>query len=91
MTRRTERQDITSRRTPSRALRTWRGLLAGAAALLTVTALSPAAQAAPEPKAPEAFVALSSVDPSIIQEMRYITPTTSWASPSTATDSPCAS
>lgn len=74
MTRRTERQDTTARRTPSRALRTLRGLVAGAAALLTVTALTPTAQAAPEPKAPEAFVALSSVDPSIIQEMRYITP-----------------
>ncbi|MFD7340434.1 M15 family metallopeptidase [Streptomyces violascens] len=55
-------------------MRTLRGLAAGAAALLTVAALSPTAQAAPEPKAPEVFVALSSVDPSIIQEMRYITP-----------------
>ncbi|MEV5279122.1 M15 family metallopeptidase [Streptomyces sp. NPDC051994] len=51
-----------------------RGLVAGAAALLAVTLLSPTAQAAPEPKAPEEFVALSSVDRSIIQEMRYITP-----------------
>ncbi|MFF4186151.1 M15 family metallopeptidase [Streptomyces sp. NPDC001691] len=71
MTRRTERRDPTFRRTPMRALR---GLVAAAAALLSVTALSPAAHAAPEPKAPRAFVALSSVDPTIIQEMRYITP-----------------
>lgn len=77
MTRHAERQDTTSRasrRTPSRALRMLRGLAAGAAALLTVAALSPTARAEPEPKAPEVFVALSSVDPSIIQEMRYITP-----------------
>ncbi|RCH67251.1 D-alanyl-D-alanine dipeptidase [Streptomyces sp. SDr-06] len=55
-------------------MRALRGLVAAAAALLSVTALSPAAHAAPEPKAPRAFVALSSVDPTIIQEMRYITP-----------------
>ncbi|MFG2720040.1 M15 family metallopeptidase [Streptomyces sp. NPDC048416] len=51
-----------------------RGLVTAAAALLTVTALAPGAQATPRPKVPGAFVALSSVDPSIIQEMRYITP-----------------
>ncbi|MGW2862824.1 M15 family metallopeptidase [Streptomyces sp. NPDC001205] len=55
-------------------MRALRGLVGAAAALLSVTALSPAAHAAPEPKAPRAFVALSSVDPTIIQEMRYITP-----------------
>lgn len=53
------------------ALRT---LAAGAAAaLLALTATAPAAQARPEPKAPGAFVSLRSVDPTIIQEMRYPT------------------
>jgi zinc D-Ala-D-Ala dipeptidase len=42
------------------------------AALVAVTAASPAAQARPE-KAPKEFVALSDVDPTIIQEMRYAT------------------
>ncbi|MFJ1612802.1 M15 family metallopeptidase [Streptomyces sp. NPDC088249] len=46
---------------------------AAAAALLAVTATAPVAQAGPEPKAPEEFVALRSVDPTIIQEMRYPT------------------
>ncbi|MET7717571.1 M15 family metallopeptidase [Streptomyces sp. NPDC005407] len=50
----------------------FRTLVATAAALLAVTA-APAAQAASEPKAPREFVALRSVDPTIIQEMRYIT------------------
>ncbi|WP_103511191.1 M15 family metallopeptidase [Streptomyces sp. SM13] len=50
-----------------------RALAATAAVLLTVTALAPSAQARPEPKAPEEFVALRSVDPTIIQEMRYTT------------------
>ncbi|MCX5383667.1 M15 family metallopeptidase [Streptomyces sp. NBC_00083] len=45
-----------------------------AAALLAVTALAPAAGSAPRQEAPRSFVALSSVDPTIIQEMRYITP-----------------
>ncbi|MFI6684304.1 M15 family metallopeptidase [Streptomyces sp. NPDC050485] len=64
---------MTQRRTttPKAGLR---GLVAAAVALLIVALLSPTAQAAPEPKAPEEFVALSSVDRSIIQEMRYITP-----------------
>ncbi|MCX5344899.1 M15 family metallopeptidase [Streptomyces atratus] len=51
----------------------FRVLAATAAALLAVTAAAPAAQAKPEPKAPEEFVALRSVDPTIIQEMRYPT------------------
>lgn len=51
----------------------FRALTAAAAALLTVTAAAPTARARPEPKAPEEFVALSSVDPTIIQEMRYPT------------------
>lgn len=51
----------------------FRVLAAAAAALLTLTATAPVAQARPEPKAPEEFVALRSVDPTIIQEMRYPT------------------
>ncbi|CAL9382980.1 M15 family metallopeptidase [Streptomyces sp. enrichment culture] len=56
-----------------------RGLLATLAALLTATvptatATATATAQAAEPKAPETFVALSSVDPTILQEMRYFTP-----------------
>ncbi|MFF4093849.1 M15 family metallopeptidase [Streptomyces sp. NPDC001834] len=51
----------------------FRVLVTAAAALLAVTATSPAARARPEPKAPREFVALRSVDPTIIQEMRYPT------------------
>lgn len=51
-----------------------RGLVTTLAALLAVTAASATARATPEPKAPEDFVALRSVDPTIIQEMRYFTP-----------------
>ncbi|MER0444469.1 M15 family metallopeptidase [Streptomyces sp. Edi4] len=69
MTLRTGRRG-TAHRAPSRMLR---ALMAAAATLLTVTALAPAAHAAPRPKAPRQFVALSSVDPTIIQEMRYVT------------------
>ncbi|MCX5088816.1 M15 family metallopeptidase [Streptomyces sp. NBC_00365] len=50
------------------------GLVTTLAALLAVTAASATARATPEPKAPEDFVALRSVDPTIIQEMRYFTP-----------------
>ncbi|MFJ6017486.1 M15 family metallopeptidase [Streptomyces sp. NPDC092952] len=50
-----------------------RVLAAAAAALFAVAATAPAATAGPEPKAPAEFVALSSVDPTIIQEMRYPT------------------
>ncbi|MET7325738.1 M15 family metallopeptidase [Streptomyces sp. NPDC005549] len=55
-----------------------RGLVTTFAALLAATALpataAPAtAQARPEPRAPEDFVALRSVDPTIIEEMRYVT------------------
>jgi zinc D-Ala-D-Ala dipeptidase len=50
-----------------------RALATTAATLLAVTAAAPAAQAKPEPKAPGEFVALSSVDRTIIQEMRYTT------------------
>ncbi|MFD3947455.1 M15 family metallopeptidase [Streptomyces sp. NPDC058579] len=53
------------------ALRTL-GALA-AAGLLAATAAVPSAQARPEPEAPKEFVALSSVDRTILQEMRYTT------------------
>ncbi|WP_031525398.1 M15 family metallopeptidase [Streptomyces sp. NRRL F-5123] len=42
-------------------------------AAVTVSSAAPV-QAHPEPKAPAQFVALRDVDPTIIQEMRYITP-----------------
>ncbi|EFL30750.1 D-alanyl-D-alanine dipeptidase [Streptomyces viridochromogenes DSM 40736] len=51
-----------------------RGLITAFAALLAATAPTAPAQARTEPKAPENFVALRSVDPTIIQEMRYFTP-----------------
>ncbi|WP_405832713.1 M15 family metallopeptidase [Streptomyces sp. NBC_01176] len=51
-----------------------RGLMTALAALLAVTAASATARATPEPKAPDDFVALRSVDPTIVQEMRYFTP-----------------
>ncbi|MEN8652725.1 M15 family metallopeptidase [Streptomyces sp. 21So2-11] len=50
-----------------------RALATAAVALLTVAAVPPTAQANPEPKAPREFVALRSVAPTIIQEMRYTT------------------
>ncbi|MFF8101582.1 M15 family metallopeptidase [Streptomyces sp. NPDC016640] len=51
-----------------------RALVTAVAALLTAATASAPAQAEPEPKAPEDFVALDSVDPTIIQEIRYFTP-----------------
>ncbi|MEY9489931.1 D-alanyl-D-alanine dipeptidase [Streptomyces calvus] len=51
-----------------------RALITAVAALLTATAASAPAHAEPEPRAPEDFVALHSVDRTIIQEMRYFTP-----------------
>ncbi|MEV6794297.1 M15 family metallopeptidase [Streptomyces sp. NPDC051320] len=48
-----------------------RSLVTAAALLLACTAVAPTAEATPEPKAPAEFVALRSVDPTIIQEMRY--------------------
>ncbi|QFZ77579.1 D-alanyl-D-alanine dipeptidase [Streptomyces fagopyri] len=53
---------------------TVRGLMTALAALLAVTAASATARATSEPKAPDDFVALRSVDPTIVQEMRYSTP-----------------
>ncbi|RVU14790.1 D-alanyl-D-alanine dipeptidase [Streptomyces antnestii] len=52
-----------------------RRLATAAAAALLWTATGPTvAQAKPEPKAPQEFVALRDVDRTIIQEIRYITP-----------------
>jgi len=51
-----------------------RGIVTALAALLSVASLSATAQAAPEPKAPSDFVALKSVDPTILEEIRYFTP-----------------
>ncbi|KOU74307.1 D-alanyl-D-alanine dipeptidase [Streptomyces sp. MMG1533] len=51
-----------------------RRLVAVFAALLAVTATSATARASTDPKAPEDFVALRTVDPTILQEMRYFTP-----------------
>lgn len=54
----------------SAALRT---LAAAVAALSLVTGTPERARATPEPTAPEEFVALRDVDPTILQEMRYVT------------------
>ncbi|MFI1484110.1 M15 family metallopeptidase [Streptomyces sp. NPDC020747] len=51
-----------------------RALVTVLAALSAVTAASATARATTEPKAPAGFVALRSVDPTIIQEIRYFTP-----------------
>jgi len=68
---------------PSRGRRTAAALLAAAAALTAAPAASAApvpakggaaGRSAQEPTAPRQFVALSDVDPTIIQEMRYPTP-----------------
>ncbi|MCQ4197662.1 M15 family metallopeptidase [Streptomyces parvulus] len=50
-----------------------RALVTALTALLAVTAVPAGAQARPEPRAPEDFVALRSVDPTIIEEIRYVT------------------
>ncbi|MFH9014592.1 M15 family metallopeptidase [Streptomyces sp. NPDC017943] len=50
-----------------------RALITAVAALLAATAATAPAQARPEPRAPKDFVALRSVDPTILQEMRYAT------------------
>ncbi|MFD0313644.1 M15 family metallopeptidase [Streptomyces flavalbus] len=51
-----------------------RGLVTALAALLAATATAAPAQAKTEPKAPDDFVALRTVDRTIIEEMRYFTP-----------------
>ncbi|MFJ5179779.1 M15 family metallopeptidase [Streptomyces griseoviridis] len=51
-----------------------RGLVTALATLLAVTTAPTTAQATTDPKAPDDFVALSTVDPTILQEIRYLTP-----------------
>ncbi|WP_409473305.1 M15 family metallopeptidase [Streptomyces sp. HC307] len=51
-----------------------RGLITSFAAALALTTASATAQAKTEPKAPHGFVALRTMDRTIIQEMRYFTP-----------------
>ncbi|GHE02562.1 M15 family metallopeptidase [Streptomyces alanosinicus] len=58
----------------TRLTRAVRGLVTALAAVLAVTAASATARAEPEPRAPKDFVALRTVDPTIVQEMRYFTP-----------------
>jgi D-alanyl-D-alanine dipeptidase len=58
----------------TRLTRAVRGLVTALAAVLAVTAASAPARAETEPKAPKDFVALTTVDPTIVQEMRYFTP-----------------
>ncbi|MFF3768194.1 M15 family metallopeptidase [Streptomyces sp. NPDC001922] len=50
-----------------------RVLALSVAALAVTTAAPPVGLAQPEPKAPEEFVALRDVDPTVRQEMRYVT------------------
>lgn len=56
-----------------RLLSALRALALPVAALIAFAATGPA-RAVPEPKAPAEFVALHDVDPTILQEIRYITP-----------------
>ncbi|MGW1053830.1 M15 family metallopeptidase [Streptomyces sp. NPDC002521] len=58
----------------TRLTRAVRGFVTALAAVLAVTAGSATARATTEPRAPKDFVALRTVDPTIIQEMRYVTP-----------------
>ncbi|WP_268219423.1 M15 family metallopeptidase [Streptomyces sp. EMB24] len=58
----------------TRSPRAVRALVTTLAALLTATAAAAPARATPEPKAPRDFVALHSVDPTILHEIRYVTP-----------------
>ncbi|WP_328609534.1 M15 family metallopeptidase [Amycolatopsis sp. NBC_00345] len=51
-----------------------RKLVAVAVGVLAIAMTPATALAAPGPKAPPEFVALSDVDPTIVQEMRYFTP-----------------
>ncbi|MGJ5750106.1 D-alanyl-D-alanine dipeptidase [Streptomyces puniciscabiei] len=51
-----------------------RGLVTAFAALLAMATAPATAGATTDPKAPKDFVALRTVDPTIIQEMRYFTP-----------------
>ncbi|GHE74297.1 M15 family metallopeptidase [Streptomyces sp. AC04842] len=58
----------------TRSSRAVRALVTTLAALLTATVAAAPARATPEPKAPRDFVALHSVDPTILHEIRYVTP-----------------
>ncbi|MEU1517780.1 M15 family metallopeptidase [Streptomyces sp. NPDC005811] len=58
----------------TRRSRAVRGLVTLLAALLTATAAPATARANTAPEAPADFVALRTVDPTILQEMRYFTP-----------------
>ncbi|MFJ9604458.1 M15 family metallopeptidase [Streptomyces althioticus] len=58
----------------TRSSRAVRALVTTLSALLTATAAAAPARATPEPKAPRDFVALHSVDPTILHEIRYVTP-----------------
>lgn len=58
----------------TRRSRAVRALITLLAALFAATTASTTAQATAEPKAPQDFVALRTVDPTILQEMRYFTP-----------------
>lgn len=58
----------------TRSPRAVRALVTTLAALLTATAAAAPARATPEPRAPRDFVALHSVDPTILHEIRYVTP-----------------
>ncbi|MEV7406984.1 M15 family metallopeptidase [Streptomyces althioticus] len=57
----------------TRSSRAVRALVTTLAALLTATAAAAPARATPEPKASRDFVALHSVDPTILHEIRYVT------------------
>ncbi|KOG32357.1 M15 family metallopeptidase [Streptomyces resistomycificus] len=58
----------------TRLSRAVRGLFTAFTALLAVTTAPATARAGTEPKAPGDFVALATVDRTIVQEMRYFTP-----------------
>ncbi|MFD5661084.1 M15 family metallopeptidase [Streptomyces hirsutus] len=58
----------------SAAVRALVTALAALTATTAATAPAASAPATPEPRAPKDFVALSSVDPTIVQEIRYFTP-----------------
>ncbi|MGP4004258.1 M15 family metallopeptidase [Streptomyces sp. 8N706] len=51
-----------------------RALTLSAAVLVAATAAPDVARARPEPQAPKEFVALRDVDPTILQDIRYVTP-----------------
>ncbi|MGP3981840.1 M15 family metallopeptidase [Streptomyces sp. KR80] len=59
---------------PRRLTAALRTVALTAAALVAVTAAPPEALAKPEPTAPKEFVSLREIDPTILHEIRYITP-----------------